>query len=157
MVKVSVHPRCMAPVVYSKQDLSYADSLLQDALGLSLPRQQALLEVLAAAAAPLGPLGGGGGGSGGGMAVNWAAGGMVAGGFAPGPTPGVGLSGVPLLPLLHLASGSPSPGLFHMQSNKMGSIYLSALQLLTWCSQHRHVECLAIAAWDSQHWFILST
>lgn len=80
--------------------------LVQDPLLLSVPRQQALVEVLAAAATPLGPSSSTTGG--GAAAVSWAAGGIAPG--LPRSASGAALAGVPLLPLLQLASGSPSAG-----------------------------------------------
>lgn len=88
---------------------------LQDPLSLSLPRQQALAEVLAAVAAPLQPTAGGGGNSG--AAINWAAGGILPDTSALGALPTASLASIPLLPLLHLVSGSPSPGMFTLCSH----------------------------------------
>jgi hypothetical protein len=82
--------------------------LLQDPLSLSLPRQQAVAEVLAAVAAPLQPIAGGGGNSA--AAINWAAGGIPPNTAALGAPPSASLANIPLLPLLHLVSGSPSAG-----------------------------------------------
>ena len=82
--------------------------LLQDPLSLPLPRQQAVAEVLAAVAAPLQPAAGGNSNST--AAINWAAGGIPPNTATLGAQPSASLATIPLLPLLHLVSGSPSAG-----------------------------------------------
>ena len=81
---------------------------LQDPLSLPLPWQQALAEVLVAVAAPLQLNAGYGGKSA--AAINWAAGGLLPDTSALEPLPAASLASIPLLPLLHMVSGSPSAG-----------------------------------------------